>query len=708
MKLSTKFIIPTILFLVVSSTVTAILSGMIVKDIINSQISESQTEVINDAENSAKNTITMVEKNIKRIAAKALGQATLFSTQSEVIAAYLLANQGDINNENDPTTQKARIQLREYIKPIDNKYCADTGQSQFKLHFHLSNSRSFLRSWRDRQAKRDGKWVDVSDDLTSFRHSIVDANISSKPIKGIEVGRGGFAIRGITPVKTNSGQQLGTCEVLYSFDGVVKHSQIQGGNHFAVYMNKELLPIATKLQNAGKNPILDGKYIRTATTDGDLTNQLITSSILDAGRHKPASQRSGNFYLTAFPILDYLGNQAGVMVYLQDMSAKIEAQEFYKKQATSKLQSLYSKLIACTVFFLLLLSGSIYLLVSRIISKPLGYAVLFANQIAKGDISKEISVESNDEIGILTKSLADMRNNLYTMISEINNGVTTLDSSTTNMSAVSSQLTTSLETTTVKSNTVVAAGEEMSSNSNSVAAAVEQASSNISTAVVNVRDISGSLAEMANSAQQVKEETSSAVTRVEFSSRQVDKLGQASQEIGTITETIRAISDKTNLLALNATIEAARAGEAGKGFSVVANEIKELAKQTSDATDNIDQKLGLTQELATITVDEFEGITNEISRIDDSVGAITSAINQQNETTSEISDNISQTAEGLQEVNENVSQLSRAADQVAKEITEVNELNNQMNNSSTQVQHDAEDLNKLSSQLKKMVQKFTL
>lgn len=359
------------------------------------------------------------------------------------------------------------------------------------------------------------------------------------------------------------------------------------------------------------------------------------------------------------------------------------------------------------VFFVVM--GLMLWIIQKRVIKPLTTAIKFADQIAKGDLSRKISAKgSNNEIGNLINALADMKNNLHTMICEINSGVSNLDSSAAGMSDICNHLGTNIEKATVKSNTVVAAAGEMNSNSQSVAAAVEQASTNTRALVSHVRDISKNLSNMADTAHDVKEETGSAVTKVAFSSSQISKLEQASQEIGTITETIRGISDQTNLLALNAMIESARAGEAGKGFAVVANEIKILAKQTSEATDNINQKLSQTQKLTSITVNEIEEISGAISRIDDSVGAITGAINQQNETTSEIFENISQTADGLQEVNENVSHLSTGINEVTKDISTVNELNSEIRNSGSKVQHDVVQLNGIAFRFNEMVQKFKL
>ncbi len=708
MKLSTKFIVPTIFFLAASTILTTLITGVVVKDIINSQVDEAQVKMVHDAEDLAQFTIAVINKNINRVAAKALGQATLFSNQPEVIAAYELAHQGDINIATDLTVQEARLKLRQYMKPLSAKYARDTGKGKLKLHFHLSSNRSFLRSWRSYQSMNKGKPVDITDDLSTFRHSVVYVNKSSSPVKGIEVGRGGFAIRGIVPVINRHGRQLGSCEVLYSFNDVVKHTKTNKLNHFAAYMNIDLLSIATKLKNPDKNPVIGGKYVRTATTDAGLTHRIITSAILDAGKQNPDSRLVDNFFITAFPITDYSGKQAGVMVYLQDMGNNIKTLELSRNNAESKLKSLYFKLAVPGVLMLVLLSFSIYFLVKMIITKPLDSAVLFANQIAGGDISKKIDVKEDDEIGALTRALSDMRDNLYSMISEIKGEVTILDESSTDMAAISREFTTNLEETAGKSYTVAAAAEEMSVNSHSVADGVEQADSNTASVVSSISAMSDSFGEMADIAGKVKEDTASAVSKVEYSSSQVDKLGKASQEIGTIIETIRSISDKTNLLALNATIEAARAGKAGKGFAVVANEIKELARQTSNATDNIDQKLSLTQKLSAIAIEEIKDISGAITRIDESVGAITGSINEQNSTTSEISKNISHTSEDLKEVNENISQLSIATDQVAKEIAKVNGLNSDMKDSSTKVLKDADKLNKVATHLKTLVKKFIL
>jgi methyl-accepting chemotaxis protein len=117
-------------------------------------------------------------------------------------------------------------------------------------------------------------------------------------------------------------------------------------------------------------------------------------------------------------------------------------------------------------------------------------------------------------------------------------------------------------------------------------------------------------------------------------------LGKSSQEIGIIIKTITSISEQTNLLALNATIEAARAGEAGKGFAVVASEVKDLAKETSKATEDITKKILAIQNNTTNAIDSLNTILSNIRQINDISDTIASAIEQQSATTGEVNKNL--------------------------------------------------------------------
>lgn len=347
-------------------------------------------------------------------------------------------------------------------------------------------------------------------------------------------------------------------------------------------------------------------------------------------------------------------------------------------------------------------------LITRSITTRLGKAVVMLNEMSKGNIGNRLKMDSTDEIGQMAAAMDAMAENLTEMIKEIDHGVATLSSSSTEMAAIADQMASGAETTVAKSNTVAAAAEEMNSNMTSVAAAMEQATTNISTVASGTEEMSASIADIAQNTSRAKGSTSKAVERSDKASSQVNELGRAAEEIEVVTETIKAISDKTNLLALNATIEAARAGEAGKGFAVVANEIKDLAQQTADATGDIAKKLQGIQQSTGMTVNEIREVSEAIKQVDEIVSAIAAAVEQQNSASKEISENVGQASMGLKEINENVTQTTQAAGEVTKEISEVNESANEMSNSSAQIQQSAGELSKLSEQLKLMVSKFKL
>jgi methyl-accepting chemotaxis protein len=186
----------------------------------------------------------------------------------------------------------------------------------------------------------------------------------------------------------------------------------------------------------------------------------------------------------------------------------------------------------------------------------------------------------------------------------------------------------------------------------------------------------------------------------------MEKLGQAAQEIGHVTETITNISAQTNLLALNATIEAARAGTAGKGFAVVANEIKELAKQTAEATEDIKLRIAGIQNSTGSAITDIGQITTVIKDVGTIVTSIAAAIEEQATVTRDVAGNIAQASSGVRDANERVTHTAQVSKSIAHDIAGVNAAVADIRQGGEHVQSSAIDLSKLAEQLGAQVAQF--
>ena len=175
-------------------------------------------------------------------------------------------------------------------------------------------------------------------------------------------------------------------------------------------------------------------------------------------------------------------------------------------------------------------------------------------------------------------------------------------------------------------------------------------------------------------------------------SAKIAKLGESSLEIGKVIKVITGIAEQTNLLALNATIEAARAGEAGAGFAVVASEVKELAKETAKATEDISRKIETIQLDTKGAVEGITEISKIVAQISEIQGSIAGAVEEQTATTNEISRNIADVATGNQEIARNVTGVATAA----KSTTEGAEYTNKA----------AGELARLATTLQSLVRQF--
>ena len=213
--------------------------------------------------------------------------------------------------------------------------------------------------------------------------------------------------------------------------------------------------------------------------------------------------------------------------------------------------------------------------------------------------------------------------------------------------------------------------QDASTKASSITTSAQDASSNVQTVASAAEELSSSIQEIARQVSQSTSTASNAVTEVEHANDKVQGLASAARSIGDVVALITDIADQTNLLALNATIEAARAGDAGKGFAVVASEVKNLANQTTKATEDITQQINGIQNATNDAVLAIENIGGTISNISEITSAIAAAVEEQGAATQEIARNVEQASSGTQEVSANIAQVTQAASETGSSATQI-------------------------------------
>jgi len=339
---------------------------------------------------------------------------------------------------------------------------------------------------------------------------------------------------------------------------------------------------------------------------------------------------------------------------------------------------------ARTVMIVLLVVGlalalGVVELVTRRIVRPLQEVSEVATALAAGDLTREITVTTRDEVGQMARTLGSALSTLRTTMRTMAGSADAIAAAAEELSASSTQIS--------------AAAQHTSEQSGSVSAAAEQVSASVQTVASAAEEMSSSIREIANTTHEAAAIGDQAGALAQRTNQTVAKLGQSSALIGDVVKLITSIAEQTNLLALNATIEAARAGDAGKGFAVVATEVKGLAQATAKATENISNLVEAIQGDTGEAVSAIEEIAGVIRRLGDYQTTIASAVEEQTATTGEITRSVAGAANGANDIAANISSVASAAATTTAGIADT--------------QHAVGDLARMSSELRGLVNQFT-
>lgn len=706
MKIRGKFILPIAGLVVVAVFIAIIAVNFTVRKLVDHNNGVSAQAALKVLESTATAQQHILVKDISRIGKKALSIAAIFPEIPEVLTAYRLSLLGDPNDETDHEMQMARDLLRRAMKPYLAGYKDNIGKP-LKLHFHTRSGRSLVRLWRDGwQAKRNGKKLDISDDLTAFRKTVIDINKGDhKPLSGIEIGRGGFAIRGLSPISLPSGEHVGSCEILLPFSAVLKQNISHDGSYqIAAYMLANFLPIATKLQDPKKNPVVGGKYVYVASTDSTITNEALTSSILDQGRSGRSGRVFGDNYIATFPIPDYTGKTIGVLALVYPLNSMHALSAQLEAEGSQIISSINWRFGIGGVVLVAVVIAVIFF-ITRILTAPLQQGVSVAKKIALGDLTEKVAYQSKDEIGELATAINTMVDGLKgkaeeatqiaegnlqlevavasdhdtmgqafkKMVETLNEVLSEVNRATDQIDSGSQQVSDTAQSLSQGATESAASLEEISSSMNEIGSQTRQSAAN-----------AGEASQLANSAQSAAQTGSERMGQMITA---MSEINEAGQNISKIIKVIDEIAFQTNLLALNAAVEAARAGQHGKGFAVVAEEVRNLAARSAKAAEETAQliegsveKTNNGAQIAEKTSVALDEIVGSITKVTDLVAEIAAASNEQ--------------AEGILQINQGLGQIDQAVQQSTATAVES--------------AASAEELSSQSAYLKQMLSRFKL
>ncbi|WP_050180236.1 methyl-accepting chemotaxis protein [Domibacillus robiginosus] len=453
-----------------------------------------------------------------------------------------------------------------------------------------------------------------------------------------------------------------------------------------------------------------GMGIVHPTSQGeDLTKIPVIKSIIDD------SSPSGSKYYK-------LDGENRIIVFNNVPGVNWTVAAVYDRANLLGLSQSISKSLLWTGIVLLLLISAVMLFVISNIVKPLRRLERTASQIAEGDLTVQVPVSTQDEVGQLSAAFNKMTAHMRAILQKVNQSVQEVKVSAENLSAVSEETSASSEQMTYAINEITLGASRSAEDS----AEATERSNSLGSQIDAITGKAGDMAQAASEAEQANQKGAGQIEQLRMSNNEtktyisgmqmvIEELESKMSSIEAVIGAITDISAQTNLLALNASIEAARAGEHGKGFAVVAEEVRKLAEQSSEAADEVRKTILDIQSGSrtaveqmkktrsnfneqTEAVEETSKVFHQLSTLVSTIDSSIAAINQEIKEVGTIKDEVIHTMTGI----------AAASQQSAAASEEVSASAEEQLRAVRTVTDSSEQLMELSTDLKEMVNQFKL
>ncbi|MEH2368298.1 methyl-accepting chemotaxis protein [Nostoc sp.] len=389
-------------------------------------------------------------------------------------------------------------------------------------------------------------------------------------------------------------------------------------------------------------------------------------------------------------LMDVIRDKLDKMLQIEEQLLEERQKQASQVQAFANFINLANFL--CILIVAIIVSLVIVRILSFSLSRSLQSAFSIAERVSAGDLTTQIEVTSDDEIGKLMASLKNMIANLNILIRQVQQSGIQVTSSATQIAASGKQLEATIIEQVASTKEVTAAAKEIFATSKELVKTMEEVAGMSQATTTAANDSQKDLLRMEATMRQLAEATNSIAARLGV-------ISEKANNINNIVVTITKVADQTNLLSLNAAIEAEKAGEYGLGFAVVAREIRRLADQTAIATLDIEQMVKQMQSSVSTGVMEMDKFTAEVGRSVEDVANVSAQVGQ-------IIDQVQYLAPRFEAVNQGTEIQSQGAQQISDAMVQLSSTSVQTADSLREINSAIAQLNQVAQGLRQEIARF--